>query len=483
MRYLIAETVSLKPHLETAGELALQLQSEGHEVVFSCLGENLPWSDWHLPAFARWLGCSLDKREKRFVQLLTEHKISVVSPDHIANARMQELEQWAQSFQGNIDTLKHYHFEDAALGMGVASSLISFYGNSHYNPSQNYNRAHKCLLSAAIVFERAKMLIKQISPDFVISFNGRFATTKPIMIAAQNAGIPFLRHERGATFDRYEIFSDAIHNYAYIRSRISEAWDQADPITREELGHMFFRRRREGDGIGWYSYTADQQRGTIPPRVAGKRRIVYFSSSDDEYAAVTDVFTPGPWPDQLTAVHAMLEAVSTQSDVELIIRIHPHLAKKSSFERAQWLSLAQPAIHLIHPEEKIDSYALLDSADIVISYGSTIGIEAAYWKKPSILIGPCSYAGSPAVVEPKTVGDIRLLIQPGYAPPTPNQAHCLPYGHYYLSYGKPFRYYQPTSLSEGTFLGDRLGWDPDWLHALRQKSVVKKISRMLLRRK
>lgn len=481
MRYLIAETVALKPHLETAGELALALRDQGHEVVYSWLGDDLPWSDWHLPRIAVMLGCSLDRREKRFEQLLARERIRIVPPTPVAQQRQQELRAWSEQFSGDAEDLKRYGLEGAMLGMGALSSLISLTGNSAYDPSDDLLRARQCLLSSALVFERARQLIAAVKPDYVITFNGRFATTKPILQAAEIAGIKTLRHERGATFERYELFTDAIHNYAYIRQRIRDTWEKANPAERERIGHEFFRRRRGGDGIGWYSYTNEQERGHIPQRTPGKRRVVYFTSSDDEYAAVTDVFTPGPWPDQLHAVDALLKAVAATPDVELIMRLHPHLSKKSAAERERWLGFAAPNIHLIAPEEKIDSYALLDSADIVVSYGSTIGMEAAYAGKPSILIGPCSYAGSPAVYEPKTQSDIVALL--AQTPAARDQSLCLPYGYYYLSYGTPFRYYKPQSLSEGVFLGERLGWDPDIVHWLRRQKPIKTLSRTLLKRK
>lgn len=479
MRYLIAESVALKPHLETAGELALRFRDEGHEVTFSWLGERLPWSDWHLPRGARLLGCSLDRRVRRFTQLLDRERVGILSCPSPDATRLKRAQEWADRFRGDMDALKNYIFDGARLGMGAASSLISLHGDSLYSPDADIDEVRQCLASAALVYERARSAILLAKPDVVVTFNGRFVTSKPVVAAAEQLGIPVLRHERGSTYQRYEVFTDALHNYAYIRRRIEACWENTLPAERERNGHEFFQRRRRGDGIGWYSFTAGQEQGRIPERTPGRRRIVYFSSSDDEYAAVTDVFEPGPWPDQLTAVKELIAVCESLPDVELVLRIHPHLTKKSAQERARWCGLSGSNAFIIAPDEKVDSYALLDSADVVVSYGSTIGMEAAYWGRPSVLLGPCSYSGSSAVLSPGNREELAALLVQAGGLRAPVRDLCLPYGNYYLSYGTPFRYYRPLSLSEGAFLGDRLGWDPEPVHWLRRQGFGKLYRNML----
>ena len=77
MRYLIAESVALKPHLETAAEIGISELKNGNEVSFLWLGDMLPWSDWDLPFISRWMGCSLSKRVKSFEKLIAKHGINV----------------------------------------------------------------------------------------------------------------------------------------------------------------------------------------------------------------------------------------------------------------------------------------------------------------------------------------------------------------------------------------------------------------------
>lgn len=483
MHALIAETVALKPHLETAGEVALTLRAQHERVSFAWLGDDLPWTDWELPRLARLAGCSLKPRLRRFKKLMRERDIAVLEHADISVAQKAEFKAWADAFDGDLEALKQLSYNGALLGMGVASSLISLTRNSLYDPRSDILRTRACLYTAAIVYGRALALMKRERPDQLVTFNGRFVTSKPIVEAAKKLGVPVLRHERGSTFERYELFDDAVHNYGYIGQRILKAWNAADPATRDEQGHSFYKRRRGGDGLYWYSFTTGMQKGLVPERIPGKRRFVYYTSSDDEYAAVTDVYTPGPWPNQLAAVKDLIDASDGYDDLELVMRIHPNMAIKSDAEQQRWLSLMGRNLRIIAPNDPVDSYALSDSADIVISYGSTIGMEAAYWGKPTILIGPGTYAGHGVAYEPRNREEIKTMLALGAGLAASPKERCLPYGYYNLTFGQPFKYYQPTSLSEGTFLGERLGWDPDWVYWLRKQGLGKLIRKALPKRK
>jgi hypothetical protein len=46
---------------------------------------------------------------------------------------------------------------------------------------------------------------------------------------------------------------------------------------------------------------------------------------------------------------------------------------------------------VIPPESIVSSYALMDACEKVITFGSTTGVEASYWGKPSILVGRAYY--------------------------------------------------------------------------------------------
>ena len=471
MKYLIVESVAAKPHLETAGEIALDLLEGGQEVHFAFVGNGLTWTDCALPDWLKWFGCSYEKRVRQFERIIAARGISVTSPPGLPDEIIKGCRVFANGFSGDLSDLKRYRYGGAQLGMGVASSLISWAGDGEFDVLQNGEVVGCALFSAALTFEKVRVIIHNARPDVIITFNGRFATCRPIVEAALTEGVYLQRHERGATFDRYALFDESIHSAAYVRRRIVELWSQAEPRERESVAHSFFVRRRNGDGIGWYSFVDHQIQVNVPPRVEEVRRVVYFSSSDDEYAAISDTVEPGSWGEQLQAVQALIDTCAEFDDIELLIRVHPHIKKKASVARARWNSLTGKNVRIIPAESTVDSYGLLDSADAVVTYGSTIGIEAAYWGKPSVLLGPSTYAGLGTCLEPKSKAELAQLLTSSAGLSGQRRENCLPYGYYYLSYGNRYKYYEPESLSEGRFLGQRLDWDVFPFRVLRKIGV------------
>jgi hypothetical protein len=65
---------------------------------------------------------------------------------------------------------------------------------------------------------------------------------------------------------------------------------------------------------------------------------------------------------------------------------------KSKIEQSRWSGFEQSEnVQIIKSDQKIDSYELMMKSSGVISYGSTIGLEAAYSKIPSAVLCHCFY--------------------------------------------------------------------------------------------
>jgi hypothetical protein len=114
---------------------------------------------------------------------------------------------------------------------------------------------------------------------------------------------------------------------------------------------------------------------------------VYFSSSDDEISAISSDWDSA-WGKQLNAVVELIDFFVTRPDLKLVIRVHPNQKNKSEQDKKKWKALLSKANNVLiyNFDSNIDSYQLLTKAKGVITYGSTIGVEAAYLKKPSALL-------------------------------------------------------------------------------------------------
>lgn len=439
------------PHLETAFELAKKHIALGDDVHFYFGGHEL--------TYCRHTRISPDNRfvrlgmwklpEARGAKLLRGDSFHFYP----------RLDFSAVSIEPSIpdiltmEDLKGFTYRGYNAGLSVLSSLVSETRCSTPDLSEYGLQVKTMLADGAKLFECVSSIINEQQADLVYVFNGRFYECRAVLDAARSLDVPVKIHERGATIDRYSLRDFMPHDRLKIQSELLALWDSAnDDAEALDVASNFFRERKNGVEQAWKSFTANQMKDELPPLEPGKRIITYFSSSDDEYVAVGDIYKWEGWEDQFSAVLDLITICSELPETALIIRIHPHLVEKSSDDQEKWMSLAKyQDVVLIPPDSKVDSYALLDSSDLVVSAGSTIGIEAVFWGKPSVNLGPSLYSELHATFQPKGKRELSELLRRKSLEVYADRS--LPYGYYMSVFGNLYRDYEPKGILEGRFMG------------------------------
>ena len=104
-----------------------------------------------------------------------------------------------------------------------------------------------------------------------------------------------------------------------------------------------------------------------------------------------------------------------------------------------YLELNSPNLTLIRPEESVDSHALAEKMEKVISFGSTIGIEVAFWGKPVILLSECYYSLLDCCYKPRQLSEIFELIEAKLDPKP--QEEAIKFGYWNMTRGHNFKHY------------------------------------------
>ena len=183
---------------------------------------------------------------------------------------------------------------------------------------------------------------------------------------------------------------------------VEKLWSETDPATRERVGRQFFEEQASGRAL--FNFTKDQQENQLPRNWnSSEDNVAVFPSSEFELAAISEDFGVSFYKDQLTAIKSIaadLEACN--ANTHLYVRVHPHLKGDNNHATRALLSLDSAKITVIPAESPISTYALMQSADKVISFASTAGMEAAYRGKPSILLAAAFYQDLGFTYNPKS---------------------------------------------------------------------------------
>ena len=97
-------------------------------------------------------------------------------------------------------------------------------------------------------------------------------------------------------------------------------------------------------------------------------------------------------------------------DIQLIIRIHPGEILTREYSMVDVVKQTLPElpeyIHVIHPEEKVNTYDLVNITDMGLVYTTTVGMEMALKGIPVVVAGKTHYRDRGFTYDPNSLGGI-----------------------------------------------------------------------------
>jgi hypothetical protein len=148
-------------------------------------------------------------------------------------------------------------------------------------------------------------------------------------------------------------------------------------------------------------------------------------------------------------VQDVVDWVKDRSDVELVIRVHPHLAGKTGLARANdefqfyhdMKASAPRNTRIVMPDQPFNSYALMDKADVGLTFGSSTGIEMAMLGKPVVLAARNFYEVGSQIINVRSRETLREDLERSLGPFSPRElrreAYRLAY-YYVFEFELPF---------------------------------------------
>ena len=282
----------------------------------------------------------------------------------------------------SIDMVRKHKIADVNLGLAALSSAASL-SRCTSERSCDYGFSLQRAWRIAHLSYYAALKLTTLNFDEVFIFNGRHAISRPI-VEVLECKAKFTYYEFDPQRQCYLLFDKKIHLPETLADLIKNHLYNYD--AAEEFFVSAINRKLGTDSA---KFTSNQKVGLLPQGLGGQEVISFFSSSPDEFFAITDdARISDDFSDQFD-VALFCAQECRRAEKKLVIRLHPHLLKKHPSWREEWnFSVLQDLdATIIYPEDKVDSYALISRSSGVITCGSTIGIEAAYQSVPSAVVG------------------------------------------------------------------------------------------------
>ena len=443
---IVAPYATVAPHFEAELEIAQKHLDAGDEVILlNCEGQ-LSNCDFNIDRDpAKCASC----RGRR------EHGLELLSPQ-CKTYSFGLTKPLAIPRFTSVQALMAWKVDNFDIGYAALSSLVSVCRDPEPDLEEHADLLRKFIESALSAWHQTLDFIELCRPDRIYVYNGRFAAMRAVFRACQSSGVECFMHERGCDLNHYDVLENHLpHDIAGIDSVIRKLWDEANETIRGAVGASWYKDRVERVERNWHSFTKEQQAGLLPEGFDDScRNVSIFCSSDDEFVAIGDCWKNTLYPNQVDAIGAIAASMMEASPkTKLYLRMHPNLKNVNNLRKRQMMALDYPNLTIIAADDSVDTYALMNASDQTVSFGSSVGMEAVYWGKPSVLLGPCLYQDLGGPVRSSSHDEtIRLLSSELEA--VDDKTGALMYGHWFQSRGYRYRYFQAESLFQGKFKGE-----------------------------
>ena len=389
------------------------------------------------------------------------HMISIDKKDFVHESHFWHFE--------NVDQVKAIKYRGVYIGYGILSLYLSYTRDLDIKNLEGFVKYFTPIIGELCDYvDYVYDLLGRIKPDEIISFNGRLFDNRLFYDIANALGIKytalevvFSNGERGKPLKRVRFEGGLPHSIKLNTQMMNDLWEHS-PLSEKEktdIATSFYVKRRGGKYDLDKVYISDQKQGVLPEGFdPNQRNIAIFNSSEDEFTAIGGEWEETIFSSQYEAVDYILQRSSP--DIHYYLRIHPHLKGVKYQAHMELYTLSKyKNLTIIPPESEVSTYDLMDACEKVVTFGSTMGVESAFWGKPSILLRRSMYENLDICYQASRKEEVMPLLE-AQLDPKP-QLGALKFAYYILDreYGIE-KSNIAIDIEEKTFLGRTFQFTP-----------------------
>ena len=266
--------------------------------------------------------------------------------------------------------------------------------------------------------QAALRLMRSGAYDVVLIPNGSILEFGAVYQAARSAGVRTVTYEFGEQRERMWIAQDD----QVMRLDTAALWAArgGQPLMASEIQSLQELYRARRGGTLWANFSRLWQPGEVqgPQTVRQRlgldphRTVVLLCTNvvGDSLALGRQIFTEGMagWLRQTVSHFA------DRPEAQLVVRVHP----------AEKILVGDPSVDIVHealpdlprhvivvpPESEINTYDLMEVADVGLAYTTTVGMEMAMAGIPVVVSGRAHYRGKGFTYDPSTLDEYLTVI-------------------------------------------------------------------------
>ncbi|MGI8509595.1 MAG: hypothetical protein ACR2MQ_09745 [Gemmatimonadaceae bacterium] len=451
------------PIYETQLEIIQDYIERGYAVTMLTCNASLPTCEANPDH--KLSACVLCRsRAKSGVEWLESDRVEVMDFLSITPEQEAAVEAIASEPLRSVQELRSLQLDGSDIGMAVLSSIVSLHREPVPDLEVHGNEVRTGLRAAGRVHYSIRNHIARLAPDTLLLFNGRVASLRPALRAGQAAGVETLVYEVAGAQDRYVVTANTYpHDLPLLKNIFDKTFETAPESGDEKavIADAWYKARIENRPDDGLTFTNAQEAGLLPEQLmSAGLRVGIFVSSEDEFVAI-DGWEPLFYHDQADGLRQLLGAFANRGDVQFILRVHPHLRGVNNTQTRELEQIARefPLLHLVGADSPVHTYSLIEAVDMVLTFGSTVAMEAVYLGKPSLMLGRHIFEDMGGVVIPGSHDDLIAMLSAAVAGdpwqlPIDAREAVVRFGFAQSRFGIPYKYVRRTSPTTAVLVRD-----------------------------
>ncbi|MDY6866665.1 MAG: hypothetical protein SVT56_01995 [Chloroflexota bacterium] len=375
---------SLHYWIDFSTMIALALAGKGHQVTFSFL----PYGSWDKPITKFDL-----RRQNLYARSVLSEARSVLN-----NQSLLDVRPFSRDLPKSL--------ENAVEEVSVFDTQYTLQVEDISKEEELFKLRLERNREAAA---NARAWLVAHKPDVVIVPNGTIQEMGVVYRVARYLNIPTVTFEFGDQHERIWLAQNA----EIMRHETDDLWEALgdEPLDESQLQQLQELFAAREDAKTWKNFARKWQDKPTEGGAAVReklglddRPVILLATNvlGDSLTLGRQVFTKtmAEW------VEGTVRYFADRQDVQLVIRVHPgemltHGTSMVDVVNAE-LGEIPDHIHLIAPEEKTNTYDVVDIADLGLVYTTTVGLEMAMRGIPVLVAGQTHYRNRGFTYDPSS---------------------------------------------------------------------------------
>lgn len=379
-----------------------------------------------------------------------------------------------------IEQLKQVYVDNYDVGKSIASLFISDLRDAAIKLNEKEKKiaiSHYENLVKYLNFLDEKVQEHKI--DHIYVFNGRLPYYRMALRVGQHLNIKTTVHERSYKINKYMLCKNTYpHDIDYMKNQMNLLWlNETDFNKKKHIGDQWYAERKVGSNKAMIHYIANQDLRKQIEMDSNKVNVGIFISSEDEMAAI-DEWRNTLYKNQNEALKQIVSSDCWSHNIHFYLRIHPNLKGLINEQTIFANNINWEKMTIIPADSSISTYRLMEDVNIVLVFGSTVGIEACNMRKPTICAGRALYEDFKGIFKPRSHEELCEWIN-NY--PNHNidldEAYLssLKYAWFFETFGQEFKYFKQDGYNSIRYLGRKSIWSVKYHFTQKLINIRKKI--------